>query len=84
MNKYKIGDKVKVLNFGNNDYSTVSDMEEYIGSIGTVTRVDTQMGGIIGYRIDTDGSNWWWDERILDKVDTSYPKHFTPIAGYIM
>jgi len=82
--KYKIGDKVRILNFSHGDYSAIPEMEEYIGSAGIITRVDIQVGGRIGYRIDTDDSNWWWDERILYRVDTSYPVHFTPIAGYII
>jgi hypothetical protein len=81
--KYSIGDKVCVKGMIVGRYSTVEPMTQYIGKICKIIKVQPGMD-TPGYRLDVDGGSWWWDERLLAPFDPTYPRHFSPIAGYRM
>lgn len=73
MSKFKVGDKVRILDGSDiKGYSGgwVDDMEKHIGKICTIERI--LIDGSIGYRMKEIG--YMWDERGLELAEDK-PKH---------
>lgn len=67
MEKYKIGDKVKVREDLSTEMSdVVSSMLGYRGKIATIATLPHKHSG---YTIDIDGGFWAWDESTLKPID---------------
>lgn len=74
MAKFKVGDKVRVLdgsNIPNYANNWVSSMNEYVGKIGDITYIDRFQDGRISYRVNFHDGNvpYYYDERGLEFVE---------------
>lgn len=72
MAKFKVGDKVGVLDGSNiPDYTGSWAMDKYIGKIGDITRIDRFKDGRIGYLVNFHDGNiqYTFDERGLELVE---------------
>lgn len=68
-NKFNVGDKVRVLDGSNiKDYvcGFCEEMDEFVGNVYTVERVEDYGGGAIGYELDEPF--YTFDERSLELV----------------
>lgn len=74
MAKYKVGDKVRVLDHSN-EFGFSSGMRKYIGKVLTVSHVDPLPSTAMSYQLKeaTHASCpygfWWWDEDWLAPVN---------------
>jgi hypothetical protein len=77
VNKFKIGDKVKVIDnievetkiYG--DIYFVSDMEQYKSKTLTIVDIAKDWVGDEFYRIKEDDQRWFWDDTMIELVEKS-------------
>lgn len=70
MAKFKVGDKVRILDGSNIRHyagSWSEPMEKYIGTINTIVKINFEPNGRISYYIE--GNVFSWDERGLELVE---------------
>lgn len=69
--KYKIGDRVRIVNNWNKDveYSTREnedgDMDEYLGTVMTIVDAKVNSRGIKAYCMKEDNGRWFWFEHMI-------------------
>ena len=88
MNKFKVGDKVKIkkdLKVGctyNDGCDFISEMEKYRGKTAVIKngRIPVYLNDTVEnannyrYELDIDDGYWWWSSSMLEKVEDK--KHF--------
>lgn len=66
MMKYKVGDKVRVVEKPNIKTNGTYDMDAYAGQIVTISAYFNDTGI---YKIKEDKGEWYWDDELLEPID---------------
>lgn len=77
MSKFKVGDKVRILDgrmVPNYTGNWVSPMDNYVGQIAKISAIYEYLDGRVGY--DLEGHYFTWDERCL-ALEPKSSSHFT-------
>lgn len=88
---YKVGDKVKVVDYRTSDMCSDGGMDKYLDKVVTISQVDDS-GYIFPYKIEEDDGEWVWEDDMFQyKLEPIYeepkeskeydsveaPKHYT-------
>lgn len=85
--KYKVGDKVKIVDERVAEMNSAGEMDMYLGTIMTIDRVEGEQNSLYAtYYMKEDNNEWCWNYRmierkvgiktyqILEKIDNNYKK----------
>ncbi len=72
MTRYKIGDRVRVINYKNEWIYWIPCMNDFVGKIGEVIDYEYSIGGIfaiVNFSVNSHSSRYFFPDEVLELVD---------------